>query len=270
VLICLQISQDERLAPVVKNLSRQYMGKDYSAASVVCGQLTADQVDMMADRSFPMCMSNLHRALKRQHHLKHSARLQFGLFLKGIGLSLEEALRFWRKEFTKKISVEDFDKQYAYNIRHNYGKEGKRANYTPHSCKKIILGEVPAHGHHHGCPFKHWNEQSLRARLAKLRVSSSDTQDIVSKVHSGDYQIACLRHFEVTHEGANTSDVGNHPNGWFEASIRHHNPASDVDGSNSSQDVVSSAAKSFNAPVQSSHGDIGSKDDDIAAVKPVS
>ena len=24
-------------------------------------------------------------------------------------------------------------------------------------------------------------------------------------------------------QGANTTDVGNHPNGWFDASMRHHN-----------------------------------------------
>ena len=48
-------------------------------------------------------MRHLHETLRKEHHLKHFARLQYGLFLKSIGLTLEHALKLWRTEFVKKM-----------------------------------------------------------------------------------------------------------------------------------------------------------------------
>ncbi len=41
---------------------------------------------------------------------------------------MDESLKFWKQEFTKKsdIDTDKFEKTYAYNIRHSYGAEGKR------------------------------------------------------------------------------------------------------------------------------------------------
>lgn len=76
-------------------------------------------------------MRNLHDSLRADKHLKHGGRLQYGLFLKGIGLSVEEAMIFWRQAFAN-ITDDKFQKEYAYNIRYNYGLEGKRVNYSPY------------------------------------------------------------------------------------------------------------------------------------------
>jgi DNA primase large subunit len=46
-------------------------------------------------------MRHLHDSLKQNHHLRHYGRLQYGLFLKGIGLPMEESLRFFKNEFSK-------------------------------------------------------------------------------------------------------------------------------------------------------------------------
>lgn len=46
-------------------------------------------------------MRQLHKALRENHHLRHGGRMQYGLFLKGIGLTLEQALQFWKQEFIK-------------------------------------------------------------------------------------------------------------------------------------------------------------------------
>jgi DNA primase large subunit len=77
-------------------------------------------------------MRNSQDVLAATHHLRHGARMQYGLFLKvlgfrcggcwgvffsylffyvcaapqGIGLTLEEALLFWRSEFARTMTVE--------------------------------------------------------------------------------------------------------------------------------------------------------------------
>ena len=51
--------------------------------------------------------------------IQWKARLQYCLFLKGIGLTLEDAMKFFRGEFTKRhdLDVDKFEKEYAYGIR---------------------------------------------------------------------------------------------------------------------------------------------------------
>ena len=166
---------DERLGPLLGNMSKAYIGQEYGVAGSGAGNVSLDSVlpgdvDSLAKSSFPLCMRHLHESLKEKHHLKHGGRMQYGLFLKGIGLSLEDALTFWQTEFTKSMSAEDFVKKYAYNIRHNYGKEGKRADYTPYSCQRIILGTAPGGGDAHGCPYRHWDESHLRSKLSAMNV----------------------------------------------------------------------------------------------------
>jgi DNA primase large subunit len=43
-----------------------------------------------------MCMRYLYEKLLDLHHLKHFGRLQLGLFLKGAGLTLDDAQYFWK------------------------------------------------------------------------------------------------------------------------------------------------------------------------------
>lgn len=103
--------------------------------------------------------------------MKHDGRLQYGLFLKAIGLLYEDAVRFWREEFTKIMDMNKFEKQYVYNIQHQYGKVGRMLNYSPYSCTKIISGSVGP-GQHHGCPFKHWDPNILKQKIMEYGVST--------------------------------------------------------------------------------------------------
>ncbi|GAB1607376.1 DNA primase large subunit-like [Argonauta hians] len=213
-----RLEEDDRLFPMLNNLSRAYLGETYGNTKNNSGAVTIDMLDTLSRKSYPPCMQQLHQSLRQNHHLRHGGRLQYGLFLKGIGLSLEDALRFWGSELSQSVGIDKFDKAYAYNIRYNYGKEGKRANFTPYSCAKIILSNHPAQGDYHGCVFRHTDPALLRQKFQSQGMSSDNISKVVSYVTEGHYQLACMRHFEVTHGVKDCSFGLQHPNQYFEES----------------------------------------------------
>lgn len=220
------------ILPLLNSMNSQYTGgKEYNDASQtgIGGdyELTHSNVYSYAS-SMPLCMQMLHEGLMRDHKLKHNGRLQYGLFLKGAGMSMEESLMFFQREFTKIMTSEKFQKEYTYNIRHSYGKEGKRTNYTPYSCAKIILGTPPNNGEHHGCPYRHYDDDHLASVLSKMQIGSvGDRNEIMTLKRNKHYNLACQKHFEVMHPNAasvkdlNLSGVGDHPNAWYAASVAY-------------------------------------------------
>lgn len=223
----------DRLTSLVESLSSRYLGPDYSQVS--SKQELAD-LPVLAERSFPMCMRHMYRKLKEDHHLKHNGRLQLGLFLKGIGLSLEDTLTFWRSEFSQKMGSEKFDKEYSYMFRHGYGKEGKRMDYTPYGCMKIIMS-TPGVGDHHGCPYRHFSEENLRTALSSLRLSSQSVDEAVEKAKNNHYQLACGVAFEGL-RGSECESGITHPNHYFQQSEKLIQ-AKNEDGKKSSQENLS-------------------------------
>jgi DNA primase large subunit len=80
-----RMDEDERLMPVLLNISRQNTGKEYTT-DAVAGKVTADDVEPLS-ALFPLCMSHLHNTLRTDGHMRHGGRMQFGLFLKVITTS---------------------------------------------------------------------------------------------------------------------------------------------------------------------------------------
>nr|KAF6507392.1 DNA primase subunit 2 [Rousettus aegyptiacus] len=222
------VQADERLQPLLNHLSHSYTGQDYSIQGNV-GKISLDQIDSLSTKSFPPCMRQLHKALRENHHLRHGGRMQYGLFLKGIGLTLEQALQFWKQEFIKgKMDPDKFDKGYSYNIRHSFGKEGKRTDYTPFSCMKIIITNPPSQGDYHGCPFRHSDPELLKQKLQSYKISPGGINQILDLVKGSHYQVACQKYFEMTH---NVDDCGfslSHPNQFFIESQRILNGGKDI------------------------------------------
>jgi DNA primase large subunit len=180
-------------------------------------------------------MRNLQNSLQRDSHLKHFGRLQYTLFLKGLGLSVEDALVFWRTSF-KNITDDKFNKEYRYNVRHSYGEVGGDANkrgrgYSPYSCQKILSEHPPGPGEAHGCPYRHFSLDNLTSMLQSVGVQDREVlAGVKDDVGKKRFHIACNRVFEHAHKaeikkvkddgiwGANELDTIVHPNVYFKRS----------------------------------------------------
>ncbi|KAF8894535.1 eukaryotic and archaeal DNA primase, large subunit-domain-containing protein [Infundibulicybe gibba] len=230
-----RLDEDTRLLPILDNLSQGFLAGISSEWGSNTGNnnendIKAEMVDGLARKHFPLCMRNLHESLRRDHHLKHFGRLQYGLFLKVLGLSIEEAVAFWRKSFSK-ITDDKFNKEYKYNIRHSYGLEGRRANYSAKSCQQILMASPAEQG---ACPYRHYSPENLQTALLSSYSSQglaySDLPEILAIVKASHFHVACTRVFEITHsacggkkgDGVGGGESVTHPNQYAARSMELH------------------------------------------------
>ena len=181
---------------------------------------TMNDVDIVSERCFPLCMSLIERHINQYSHLMHFGRLQYTLFLKGAGLSVDEALKFFQKKYEKKTPIDKFEKEYAYNIRHSYGLEGKRVSYTPYTCEKIINMNGPMGRECHGCPYKTYSADNLRKILSTCNLNPLDIEEIISKKKNNEYQMACVKYFEGKFPKVQGEGIGIHPNRYFSSAMK--------------------------------------------------
>lgn len=86
-----EIEKDERIFNVIKGLHESYIGENYSMDNK--DKVCIENIDQLSKKSFPLCMQQCHGILRNNHYLQHSGRQQYGLFLKGIGVTLEDSMK---------------------------------------------------------------------------------------------------------------------------------------------------------------------------------
>lgn len=225
-----RLEEDDRLLPLLTNLSHNFSSVQYDAAFGADPSLVLDINAQLIlapamTKHYPLCAHHLQKSVVANSHLKYTGRQQLGLFLKGIGLDVDEALKFWSFQFTKglnSMNLEKFNKEYRYNIRHTYGLEGAHTNYKPWDCATILSKPKPSKGESHGCPYRDLSVDALVSSLHDMGITEQrDITSIVDNVNASDYTVACTKVFELTHkqvEGKSESLHINHPNLYFDRS----------------------------------------------------
>ena len=161
------LAEDDRLKKLVEDLPKVNFGRDYQKAehSSQRGKINLGEIYILAQQHFPLCMMEMHQELVTKHHLRHYGRLQYGSFIKGIGMTVEDARTYFKREFSKGDAKKL--NEYMYYVDHMYGLKGKKTDYTPWGCAKMITQNAPGSGDVHGCPFEFYGEQALVTALRR-------------------------------------------------------------------------------------------------------
>ncbi|KAL0242903.1 hypothetical protein GEMRC1_005466 [Eukaryota sp. GEM-RC1] len=152
-----------------------------------------DIEDLHRKGGLPLCMDVMMSQLLKTGHLRHDGRLSLGLSLKGCGFGLEDSLQFWRAAMSKKFSSADFEKKYAYNIKHHYGTVGGGKQYGPPSCLKL-LDATPRPDYQntfHGCPWRFMSQPLLLRTLRNRGLSEQAVQKLAKQASIDHFQPAC-------------------------------------------------------------------------------
>lgn len=185
---------DPRILELLQKIKRELFP---FATKSGADMLLSSKVDI-ASKFFPPCMLNLHQSLRKRHRLSHHQRFFYSLFLKDIGMPVEEAIDFWEAEYRQNPSGshncchhwDKDEKKYLYGIRHMYGLEGRRKSYTSVSCQRIQSSDTSCN--EGGCPFKSFD--NLEMLLLQNNPSCTDT--LLSKINElkgkHQYSTACI------------------------------------------------------------------------------
>ncbi|SOV14097.1 DNA primase large subunit, putative [Plasmodium sp. gorilla clade G2] len=218
----LKIQNDPRISTFLSSLPKAYVAKDFrqNYEHTQDTRLSPQNLYSVYKQSFPPCMRRIFVNYIKDKHLKHWGRQQLWLFLKGAGMTLDENIQTNRSIW---LQPDKFDKEHRYNIRYMYGKEGKKTDFSPYNCSKIINNfPVPSSNDIHGCPFKNFDESHLKSLLYFFGLSDEQIKSIMPLKKNNEYQMACVKFFMETHPGSVGDGVGNHPNSYYVESRKYY------------------------------------------------
>ncbi|XP_076650045.1 DNA primase large subunit [Halictus rubicundus] len=205
------INQDDRLDYLYKKIHFQLFKKSRGY-----GCITIDNIDTEMT-NFPLCMQHLHRKLRSTHRLGHYARFHYSLFLKDGGMHIEDAINYWKDEYSKPHSCsstcshqwQSNERKFIYSIRHLYGLEGSRKDYKSANCE-LLCASVSGPMYEGGCPFKNFETNVLKSLLC-LSLSDNQIAELLSIVSPQDPQHACRSFFNMVSQRNNNNIVINSP-----------------------------------------------------------
>ena len=66
-------------------------------------------------------------------------------------------------------------------------------------------------GDFHGCPYRVWDKEAVRAALVRMKVTSGKVEEAMNRAKGGHFQLACASAWEGVHRCHCDTGI-NHPN----------------------------------------------------------
>ena len=166
--------EDARILQLFSRLAHAFApSASFSNFSKIASKVLARDINSIHSR-FPPCMKHIYLKLEQGTKLKHMQRFQFSLFLKEIGLDMQEAHSFWSTHYGRiegeggRTSLWDSRRgKYEYGIRHMYGQAGGGKDYRAASCATLHGQSI--------CSFVDIEDLSLLTRAKTVRHSKTDS-----------------------------------------------------------------------------------------------
>lgn len=142
------------------NLQIEYLNdriNNYYCSKIDFWRNTGEEISLeelyIEKQLLPPCMILSLNSLFTNHRLAHYPRYRLTLFLKDIGVSLDQTLKLFKQEYSKSGNLgstcmhnwEQHYKQIEYNVRHTYGILGSKKNYQMTSCAYMQVSYVESY-----------------------------------------------------------------------------------------------------------------------------
>ncbi|MFX1519325.1 MAG: hypothetical protein ACFFCD_05345 [Promethearchaeota archaeon] len=193
-----QIKSDKSLRPIIRELRDYIKANEKDFVKRFEAEISPKGKLFQRFDLFPECMKELISILTEKGHLGHGERLQLGLFLKKLGMPMEEQKYFWYQKAVDNIGMtfEEFDSKVGYTIDHLYGKAGSGTDYEAPKCETIITSYY--------CTFAQKGADEIMKRIHiefvdKDKPTNFDQilEDLMGHMMNNQPQLTCAKVFEL-------------------------------------------------------------------------
>ncbi|HUU78392.1 MAG TPA: hypothetical protein VMX55_08590 [candidate division Zixibacteria bacterium] len=154
---------DRTARGVVKEVQDE-LGKLIHSIATSSGKIDLEDYKLYRRQDiFPQCMLDLYNEVMGKGHIGHQERFQLGLYLKRLGMTIDEQLHFWYSSAVDNVGLtfnQFINGNAGYIIRHMYGLEGGETDYDAPSCETL-----QNQGYY--CTFLHQSVEEIDKHLRK-------------------------------------------------------------------------------------------------------